>query len=837
MSNNTVNLALPRSYLIKLIRALQNDRVKKKERLLLIQTMLNSCNERIEPKEFEEPKKKKSKMNNNSVTSNITTMNTTTTNTTTVTTVLPPYQTLPSPNNSFRVVVVGCGEISRLYVNCLIGKKHLFVTSVYDVNIVAATALSVEINCLHQKKYGESAPPCQVLASLEHIETDEPTIVLNLTPPEHHFNVNHYLLSRKKIQNNLYGIWSEKPLTKTYDESKILLNLVEKLQKKMKRKVRLGCSPITYFGAAQQTLFSKIHMIGKPFIVQCNVLCGGWMDYHFRTFKWSKHRRLGIGSLRDVGIYPISLLTLLFGRATSISATSLISQKVDNSTSSSSSSSSSKNAIVDGWMVRVTFENGVMANITCSLSLSAPGASQAYSMTIRGDKGTITMDSFWNNNTNITFIPERAGCNDKESDGLVGKPTVWSPMVPPYQINHGIGHPHVCDWSIGINAMAKSMLPYLIQKNEMNEMNEMDQPTSTSCCFDGTHAAHVVEILELCEVSSSNGGSLQETTSSFSFASNVDGDNIINTTNTINNSMKNIIFGTMRLNTAENPMDLLDAVWGMGCRTFDLAHIYGKEVESLVGKWIQKRKINRKEIIIVGKGGHPFFNSKHKARLNKKDLLKDIHDTLNRLSIDYIDIYLLHRDDPVLFPNVVDIVQTMNDLVQSGQIKQWGTSNFTPYRFQLMYECAKNLNLVIPRYFSPQYSLTIPSSPVWNDTTRFTNNHRRLLIEYPLVKCIAWAPLGEGTICGGKPPNRKGSNQCWVTTENESKIRRLKLLSQRTGLSEAALAISYVLNDLGGGNMAVVGCRSVKHFLDAARASSITLSLEELNYLKGGSCC
>ena len=61
------------------------------------------------------------------------------------------------------------------------------------------------------------------------------------------------------------------------------------------------------------------------------------------------------------------------------------------------------------------------------------------------------------------------------------------------------------------------------------------------------------------------------------------------------------------------------------------------------------RRMTRRDLILVGKGGHPFRNSRHKARLSAEELEKDLCESLARLGTGYLDVFLLHRDDPKRF--------------------------------------------------------------------------------------------------------------------------------------------------------------------------------------------
>lgn len=109
--------------------------------------------------------------------------------------------------------------------------------------------------------------------------------------------------------------------------------------------LHLGCSPISFWGEAQQTVAHQLmasasaapaapasapwasptvlsqppvstSTIGTVRTVTADVLCGSWEPQGMRLGGWKEHRRFGIGSLRDVAVYPFSLMTAFFGPAT-----------------------------------------------------------------------------------------------------------------------------------------------------------------------------------------------------------------------------------------------------------------------------------------------------------------------------------------------------------------------------------------------------------------------------------------------------------------------------------------------------------------------------------------
>jgi len=102
----------------------------------------------------------------------------------------------------------------------------------------------------------------------------------------------------------------------------------------------------------------------------------------------------------------------------------------------------------------------------------------------------------------------------------------------------------------------------------------------------------------------------------------------------------------------EDYFKLLDCYYNeFGGRSFDTARAYfiwekgGEGVsERVLGEWIKSRGIKRDEIVVTTKGGFPYLEDYHRHRLDKKSLYTDMEESLDALSLDYIDCYLLHRD-------------------------------------------------------------------------------------------------------------------------------------------------------------------------------------------------
>ena len=110
--------------------------------------------------------------------------------------------------------------------------------------------------------------------------------------------------------------------------------------------------------------------------------------------------------------------------------------------------------------------------------------------------------------------------------------------------------------------------------------------------------------------------------------------------------------------------ETLDNINSIGCNTVDTAHGYcGGESERVIGMWMEERG-NRESFVVLSKGAH---HNRDRRRVTPYDILSDIHDSLVRLRSSYIDIYVLHRDNPEV--PVGPIVEVLNKLRDCGLVQ------------------------------------------------------------------------------------------------------------------------------------------------------------------------
>ena len=126
-----------------------------------------------------------------------------------------------------------------------------------------------------------------------------------------------------------------------------------------------------------------------------------------------------------------------------------------------------------------------------------------------------------------------------------------------------------------------------------------------------------------------------------------------------------VILGTMAFSPENQTLasDLLDAFLARGGTMLDTAHIYrGGGSERAVGEWLRRRG-RRDDVLILTKGAHP---SREGKRVTPEEISFDLGQSLERLGTSYVDLYLLHRDDPE--QPVVPIVEILSFHAGRGRI-------------------------------------------------------------------------------------------------------------------------------------------------------------------------
>ena len=307
----------------------------------------------------------------------------------------------------------------------------------------------------------------------------------------------------------------------------------------------------------------------------------------------------------------------------------------------------------------------------------------------------------------------------------------------------------------------------------------------------------------------------------------------------LKNPISRLVFGTaidamISGNSADN---ILDTVFDSGINTFDTARVYGMS-ERVLGEWIQSRNI-RNKVNIITKGCHHDDNGK---RVTPKDLFADVDVSLTELNTDYIDLYLLHRDDES--KPVSDIIEALNELQTQGKILVFGASNWTHARIAEANDYAKRHGLNGFSASSPCFSAIKRVFDPWGGSVDISGDENKSAREWYIennMPVIAYSSLARGFLSGkyksGTGRSFKdifGENAPveYDCPENIALLKRIEDVSNNRGITVAQTALAWLMSHKMN-ICAILSPTSYYHIKSDIDAVDIQLTDEEFEYISG----
>ncbi len=306
----------------------------------------------------------------------------------------------------------------------------------------------------------------------------------------------------------------------------------------------------------------------------------------------------------------------------------------------------------------------------------------------------------------------------------------------------------------------------------------------------------------------------------------------------IKKSVSRIAQGTIMISRAklDESFRLLDAALEGGCNMFDTAHCYGEDNERLPGEWVKSRGI-RDKIVMLAKGAHPDAGGK---RCNPKDITEQLNQSLERMQFDYIDLYVLHRDDPDV--PVKEIVDCLNEHHAAGRIHAFGGSNWTYERVKEANEYAEANGLVPFAVSSPNFSLAVSHKPMWGDCVSVQGPDGADAREWYArtnMALVTWSSIARGFFSGRfRSAEEEKKNEileacardAFCYPDNFKRLERVYELADERGMAVPQVALAYVLNyplDI----FALVGACTPEEFRENLAALELALTPAEMAWL------
>ncbi|GAB5379516.1 MAG: aldo/keto reductase [Aliiglaciecola sp.] len=267
--------------------------------------------------------------------------------------------------------------------------------------------------------------------------------------------------------------------------------------------------------------------------------------------------------------------------------------------------------------------------------------------------------------------------------------------------------------------------------------------------------------------------------------------------------------------------EVVDAVLDAGINFFDHADIYtmGK-AEQVFGEVLKERPSLREQILIQSKCGIIFEDDKGPKRFDfsKEYILNSVDGILSRLNTDYIDIFLLHRPDPLMEPD--EVADAFSILKQAGKVKHFGVSNQNLHQMSLL---QNSLDMPL---IANQIELHLMHLDFLDDVVLSNNVQGKDLsftsgtFEYCRMNNIqiqAW-----GSLCQGMLSGRDVSSQPEHIQRTAELVGKLAAEYQS---SKEAILLAFLMRHPAG-IQPIIGSTNPARIAASAQATNVTLTRE-----------
>lgn len=293
---------------------------------------------------------------------------------------------------------------------------------------------------------------------------------------------------------------------------------------------------------------------------------------------------------------------------------------------------------------------------------------------------------------------------------------------------------------------------------------------------------------------------------------------------------KELIYGCMGLGGGWNNNSLssddfkqaenaIEAALEAGITYFDHADIYtiGK-AELIFGQLLKAKPSLRDKIILQSKAGiryHEGLMNSSIYDLSKKYLLQQVDNILKRLQTDYLDVFMLHRPDPLMNPE--EIADTFRDLKKAGKVKRFGVSNMSLHQIDFIQKHCDDPLVANQIELSLGHSLLIDSGILANRVNTLDFNGVEGLLEYTQSNNLAiqaYSPLMGGRLSG---------NDHLASKEDKKTIDFVNQLAEKYNTTASSILLAWVMK-IPSNIQPIIGTTNPQRIAECKDAVTIELS-------------
>lgn len=266
---------------------------------------------------------------------------------------------------------------------------------------------------------------------------------------------------------------------------------------------------------------------------------------------------------------------------------------------------------------------------------------------------------------------------------------------------------------------------------------------------------------------------------------------------------------------------LFDEYFRNGGNCFDTAYIYGN-ADTILGRWIANRGI-REDVVVLAKGAHT-------PHCNPEAITTQLGETLERMGTDYVDLYVLHRDNPEI--PVGEFIDVLNEHRSAGRIRAFGGSNWSTERIQAANDYAKSKGLAGFSAVSNNFSLARMVNPPWDGCIAASDAESREWFTKTQTPLLAWSSLARGFFVRGDANDLsdQGMVSCWYAEDNFKRLARARELAAKKGVQPVQIALAYVLSQPFPA-FALIGPEKLHELTVSLAALDVELTADEVKWL------
>jgi voltage-dependent potassium channel beta subunit len=270
--------------------------------------------------------------------------------------------------------------------------------------------------------------------------------------------------------------------------------------------------------------------------------------------------------------------------------------------------------------------------------------------------------------------------------------------------------------------------------------------------------------------------------------------------------------------------------YDLGINFFDSANVYEQgEGERVMARAL--RSYPRESYVITTKAFFPMGDGPNDRGLSRKHIMEQLHGSLRRMQLDYVDIFYCHRYDPDT--PVEETLRAIDDLIRQGKILYAGVSEWTAAQIEEAVAVAdsKLLDRIVVN--QPRYSLL--NRGIEKEIIPVSQKYG--------IGQVVFSPLQQGVLTGkyqGEviPEDSRAANEDinqwikgYITKDVLDRVNKLTAIAEDIGVSTAQLALAWVLHKPGIVS-ALVGASRPEQIVENAGATEVRLNPEVIEQIE-----